>query len=255
MSHIFRREKTKRLIGDDLIRAQDIASEFWEVGGLSASGSLSQPVQVLAAEGATAFLGAGSFSQPIEVIAATAHNLTTSGILTQPIQNLLGEGSTAYKVSGELSQTVASMGASGYETYLASLAHTQPTQILASDGKQTFVGEIAFSQGVPTLTLYANETQLGNISIEQFIQSLSGEVTAAHCIIGVTKDSNRVPIGGCEVKLFRSYDDTFIEKKVSNADGSFTFILQDFTSMYYIVAYRTGAPDLVGASVNTLVAK
>jgi hypothetical protein len=76
--------------------------------------------------------------------------------------------------------------------------------------------------------------------------------TYSATITGVTKDSAGSPLAGCTVQLFRTFDDAYRSEVVS--DGSGTYVLYpDVTGPFYLVAYKVGAPDVAGTSVNTLV--
>jgi len=46
-------------------------------------------------------------------------------------------------------------------------------------------------------------------------------------------------------------NDAFIEEQVSDGAGNFLFYPPD-SGPYYIVAYKAGAPDVAGTTVNTL---
>lgn len=66
-------------------------------------------------------------------------------------------------------------------------------------------------------------------------------------------DSAGNPIPNATVKLFRSGNDSFVDKTVSNGSGVYTFTLSNNAGNFYIVAYLVGAPDIFGTSSNTLV--
>jgi hypothetical protein len=73
----------------------------------------------------------------------------------------------------------------------------------------------------------------------------------AYKIAGVTRNSAGVALGNVTVQLFRTQDDGFVEEKVSDGSGNFSF---DATPVaHYLVAYKAGAPDVAGTTVNTLV--
>ena len=72
-------------------------------------------------------------------------------------------------------------------------------------------------------------------------------------IVGITRDSAGAALGSCAVKLYRFSDDTVAASQTSDASGNFTFWVPDSTTNYYTRAYKTGAPDVAGTSLNTLV--
>lgn len=73
-------------------------------------------------------------------------------------------------------------------------------------------------------------------------------------VVGVTKDSTGTALAGCTVKLYRSRDDALIDQTVSDAAGNYSFASGSTVETYYIVAYKPGAPDVAGTTVNTLLA-
>lgn len=73
-----------------------------------------------------------------------------------------------------------------------------------------------------------------------------------YTITGVTKDSTGVALGGVTVQLFLTNGDIFVEEKVSDGSGNYSFGAT--AGPYYIVAYKVGAPDVAGTTVNTLTA-
>lgn len=73
-------------------------------------------------------------------------------------------------------------------------------------------------------------------------------------IAGVTKDSAGAILGGCVVQLFRTVGDAFVTEVVSDPTTGAYSIPAGPGESYYIVAYKAGAPDVAGTTVNTLVA-
>jgi hypothetical protein len=69
-------------------------------------------------------------------------------------------------------------------------------------------------------------------------------------IAGVTRDSGGSPIAGVTVDLFLTADDTKVGGTVSDGSGNFSFGAT--AGPYYLVAYKAGAPDVAGTSINTL---
>lgn len=73
-------------------------------------------------------------------------------------------------------------------------------------------------------------------------------------IVGITKDAVGTVIGSATVKLYRTVDDALMDTCVSDAvTGSYSFSAIGLCESYYAVAYKAGAPDLSGTTVNTLV--
>jgi hypothetical protein len=69
-------------------------------------------------------------------------------------------------------------------------------------------------------------------------------------ITGVTRDSTGTPIANCTVDLYYTSTDQRVDTVVSDGSGNFTFGASG--GPYYIVAYKAGAPDVFGTTVNTL---
>lgn len=72
-------------------------------------------------------------------------------------------------------------------------------------------------------------------------------------ISGVTKNSNGAALASCTVKLYRTSDDVEVKSTTSDGSGNYSFTVADTSTQYYVVAYKAGAPDVAGTSVNTLV--
>lgn len=73
-------------------------------------------------------------------------------------------------------------------------------------------------------------------------------------ITGVTRDSTTAALGGCIVQLFRTGDDSFVAQTTSDGSGNYSFTVSDNSSTYFVTAYKAGAPDVFGTTVNTLTA-
>lgn len=70
---------------------------------------------------------------------------------------------------------------------------------------------------------------------------------------GVTRDRNGAILLSCVVNLFRTVDNVLVDSLISSGiDGSFTFTTLGPGEFYYEVAYKSGSPDVTGATVNTL---
>jgi len=70
-------------------------------------------------------------------------------------------------------------------------------------------------------------------------------------LTGVTRDSSGAVLGSCKVVLYSSID-VVIASMYSDASGNFSF-RNPGTGPFYLVAYKTGSPDVAGTSVNTLL--
>ena len=73
-------------------------------------------------------------------------------------------------------------------------------------------------------------------------------------IVGVVRDQYNSLIGGAVVKLFRTADDSLQDSTLSHpVRGEYYLTTPFYPDTHYIVAYKTGAPDTAGATVNTLI--
>jgi hypothetical protein len=73
-------------------------------------------------------------------------------------------------------------------------------------------------------------------------------------ITGVTRDSAGAALGTCIVHLFETPTDIEVAQTTSDGSGNFTFTIGNNAGYFYIVAYKAGAPDVAGTSINTLIA-
>jgi len=73
-------------------------------------------------------------------------------------------------------------------------------------------------------------------------------------LTGTTKDATGAALGSCTVDWFRTSDDVRLDTTTSDASGLFEFrTAGQPPNAYYLVAYKAGAPDVAGVTVNTLV--
>jgi hypothetical protein len=70
-------------------------------------------------------------------------------------------------------------------------------------------------------------------------------------IAGVTRDSTGAPLGSCTVDLFRTADNVWQNRTVSDGSGNYSFTVEDGTQ-WYCRFYLTGSPDRAGTTVNTV---
>lgn len=79
------------------------------------------------------------------------------------------------------------------------------------------------------------------------------ETPDRYIITGITRDSTGAVLGSCVVDMFDTATDTIRGTTISDANGNYLVDGQIDTT-YYLVAYKAGAPDVAGTTVNTLVA-
>jgi len=75
--------------------------------------------------------------------------------------------------------------------------------------------------------------------------------TLSAYITGITKDSAGVALGDCTVQLFRTWNDAYLGETISDGAGAYS-IAAPGSAPFYLVAYKAGAPDVAGTTVNTL---
>lgn len=73
-----------------------------------------------------------------------------------------------------------------------------------------------------------------------------------YAVSGITKDSTGAILPNCVVTLYRTADNTFATQITSDANGAYSFPASSELT-HYAVAYKVGAPDVAGTTVNTLV--
>ena len=71
-------------------------------------------------------------------------------------------------------------------------------------------------------------------------------------ITGVTKDDAGAPLASSVVKCFRTSTSAFVSQAISNGSGVYR-LNSPFGAACFAVAYKAGAPDVAGTTVNTLV--
>ena len=82
----------------------------------------------------------------------------------------------------------------------------------------------------------------------------SKKFTGSFVITGITRDSVGAALGNCVVHLFQAGTDIEVAETTSDGSGNFSFSIGNNAGFFYIVAYKAGAPDLSGTTVNTLIA-
>jgi hypothetical protein len=73
-----------------------------------------------------------------------------------------------------------------------------------------------------------------------------------YAIVGVTRDSAGAALPFCVLEMFLTSDDTLAARGRSDASGNYRFDASSVLT-HYIVAYKPGAPDVAGTTVNTLI--
>ena len=71
-------------------------------------------------------------------------------------------------------------------------------------------------------------------------------------ISGITKDAAGAALAGCTCDLINSATKMVEQTTISDASGAYSFVC-DKTKTWKVDAYKAGASDVAGCSVNTLV--
>ena len=72
-------------------------------------------------------------------------------------------------------------------------------------------------------------------------------------ISGLTLDKDGNPLGSVTIQGFLTASDAFVFEMISDAGGYYDFCTPYRGQAHYLVMYKAGAPDVTGASVNTLM--
>jgi hypothetical protein len=80
------------------------------------------------------------------------------------------------------------------------------------------------------------------------------QFTGSFTLVGVSRDNAGAPLGNCTVDLFRSTDNSFLGRTVSDGSGNYSFKLGNNSEPMFVRMYLAGAPDLAGTSQNGLTA-
>jgi len=100
----------------------------------------------------------------------------------------------------------------------------------------------------------------GNVTYDKIIRytdswpNLPGGANGRLSFVGITRDAFGSPLGGVNVKLFRTSTDELVSSVVSDANGNYTITTPYYPDPHYMVCYKAGPPDTFGTTVNTLIA-
>lgn len=76
---------------------------------------------------------------------------------------------------------------------------------------------------------------------------------ATKFIRGQCKDSDGSPVSGAVVQCFLTGTDAIVSETTSQTDGTYEAPTPYPGTQHYLVAYRSGSPDIAGTTVNTLI--
>lgn len=103
---------------------------------------------------------------------------------------------------------------------------------------------------MPVSTFGVPQTK-GPVGIRQYSEIVPIFEERNYTISGVTQDSTGAALGVCTVNLFYTATNVLAQTTTSDATGNYSFVV-DKTVSFYVVSYKTGAPDVAGTSINTL---
>jgi hypothetical protein len=72
-------------------------------------------------------------------------------------------------------------------------------------------------------------------------------------IIGTTLDASGNPLASCVIQCYLTSNDVFVGQVTSDSGGYYELPSYFSAQTHYLVAYKPGAPDVAGTSVNTIV--
>lgn len=71
---------------------------------------------------------------------------------------------------------------------------------------------------------------------------------------GTCVDNSDVAVANAIVQAFRTVGDVYAGEVQANTDGTYTLgVQQSKATAHYLVAYKSGSPDIAGTTVNTLL--
>lgn len=97
----------------------------------------------------------------------------------------------------------------------------------------------------------------GNLASKDLFEpySCDGEGTQSKNFLrGTCVDSTDVAVASATVQAFVTATDAFAGQVEGNVDGTYVLgVEQSKLTPHYLVAYKTGSPDIAGTTVNTLL--
>ena len=81
----------------------------------------------------------------------------------------------------------------------------------------------------------------------------AGGASSRYVFRGVTRDQYGSAVGTCSVLLYRTSTNVLIDSATSDPAGNFELTTTFYPDAHYIVAHKTGSPDIDGVTPNTLI--
>jgi hypothetical protein len=105
----------------------------------------------------------------------------------------------------------------------------------------------------PCQTALCNPSNLLNALYDEVVGFDRNFAEQNSRISGVSRDATGNPLAGVTVNLFRTADNVVIGSTVSDGSGNWLFYSVS-GDPFYVVEYKSGAPDVFGTSPNNLAA-
>jgi len=108
------------------------------------------------------------------------------------------------------------------------------------------------------IAVYAMDWYVDWTLIRKFVSpepahSTWGDRESFYHITGVTRNSAGVILGSCTVLLYKTSDHSYVTSMTSDADtGEYSFALDNSTE-YFVVAFKSGTPNVQGVTDDDLV--
>lgn len=98
-------------------------------------------------------------------------------------------------------------------------------------------------------------TDFGMLAVAQYepFEAMAAGSSSRLGFVGVACDRYGSPVAGADLKLFRASTHELVHTTTSGADGSYLLQTWYYPDAHYVVAHKTGSPDIAGATVATLV--
>lgn len=89
--------------------------------------------------------------------------------------------------------------------------------------------------------------------VEWSLYDPAAGASSRYAFVGITRDQYGSPLGACTVKLYRTSDDALLDTTTSDSTGAFLLNTPYYPDAHYMVAHKSGSPDVDGVTVNTLI--
>lgn len=109
-------------------------------------------------------------------------------------------------------------------------------------GSTGFIGDQATDFGVGVL-----ETEYRRIP------DLTRGRNSRYGFVGVSRDEFGSPLGQCVVTLFKTSDDSVVDRTMSDVYGAYVASTPFYPDTHWLKIKKTGSPDKQGVTIDTLI--